>query len=268
MAVTRARALGDYLRARRYLVSPSAQGIVPEPGRKVAGLRRSEVAQLAGVSEQYYLRLEQGRDQRPSDQVLTALGRALQLDEYALDYMFRVACATDEPLGEETAPYESMNELLKHWRHSAAYIIDGNHDIVASNALAGLIGNGMLTVGGNSIVTYFSQRVQRITVEWDEAVVNMVAAFRYHSDPLSPRLQEIVAELTRVSPTFAELWPRHDAWPVESGQTQVHLEAFGSFDVQFQTLVIPGRPRHVLTLVFVLPETPAAAAFAYLAARD
>jgi transcriptional regulator with XRE-family HTH domain len=72
--------VGDYLRARRALVQPEDVGIPREPGRRVEGLRREEVARLAGISPEYYLRLEQGRDHQPSDQVVQALARALQLE--------------------------------------------------------------------------------------------------------------------------------------------------------------------------------------------
>ncbi|ARJ05249.1 transcriptional regulator [Cnuibacter physcomitrellae] len=267
MPVTRAKALGDYLRARRHLVSPVTVGIPVEPGRKVAGLRRSEVATLAGVSEQYYLRLEQGHDQRPSEQVLLALGRALQLDEYALDYLFRVAYAAEGTPAVDPLAEESITELLEHWSHSAVIVSDGNHDIVAVNRLAQQLGQGMLEVGDNSVVAYFSDEVREVTVDWEHGAANTAASLRFHSDPLSPRLQEIVDQLTASSPTFARLWPRHDAWPVADGRTQMHVEEFGTFDVEFTTLVVPGRPRHVLTIMFPPADSPAAAVFAYLAAR-
>src|SRR6187402_1407459 len=82
--------LGQYLRARRALVLPSQVGLADERQRRVEGLRRQEVAQLAGISPEYYLRLEQGGGGRPSPQVLSALGRALRLDRYASEYLLRL----------------------------------------------------------------------------------------------------------------------------------------------------------------------------------
>lgn len=265
--VTQASVLGDYLRARRGLVSPESVGIVPELGRRVAGLRRSEVAALAGVSENYYLRLEQGRDQRPSEQVLGALCRALQLDHFASEYLFRIAytnlSSTQPPSGED----ESLIALLAHWRHTAAYITDGNHDIVASNVLAQRVGGGFLDVGQNNVVAYFSDHTQDIADHWDESAAHMAAALRFHSNPLSPRLQEIVEELSSSSPVFAKLWPRHDAWPLADGVARHSFDGFGLIDLHYQNLAIPGQPGHVLTTIFAEQNTPGAAVLAYLAAQ-
>src|ERR1700756_681739 len=84
-------ALGRYLRVRRALVRPDAAGVPGQGNRRVPGLRREEVAFLAGVSSDYYVRLEQGRDRHPSDEVLLAIARALQLDEDATAYLLRLA---------------------------------------------------------------------------------------------------------------------------------------------------------------------------------
>lgn len=264
--ITRASVLGDYLRARRGLVSPESIGLAADPGRKVPGLRRSEVALAAGVSENYYLRLEQGRDQRPSEQVLLALARALQLDHYAIEYMFRVAYG-EYPPAPASEPDESLVALLEHWRHTAAYITDGNHDIVAANDMALRIGRGFLDVGQNNVVSYFSDHMRTIAKDWETSAAHMTASLRYHSDPLSPRLQQIVGELSAASPTFARLWARHDAWPQADGVTQAMFDGFGVVDLQYQNLEVPGRPGHVLRTTFAPPNTPGAAVLAYLAAQ-
>jgi transcriptional regulator with XRE-family HTH domain len=266
--VTRASALGEYLRARRGLILPESIGIDPASRRKVTGLRRSEVAEAAGVSENYYLRLEQGRDQRPSEQVLGALGRALQLDRFAIEYMFRIAYGEHPPSTPAAGADESLAALLDHWQHTAAYITDDNHDIVASNALARSIGRGFLDVGHNSVVGFFSDHTREIAVDWEASAAQMTAALRFHSDPLSARLRELVEELTALSPTFARLWPRHDAWPLADGVTQATFTGFGVVDLHYQNLEIPGRPGHVLTTIFAEPNTPGVAVLAYLAAQQ
>lgn len=265
--ITRATVLGDYLRARRGLIAPEAVGIPSEPGRRVTGLRRSEVAALAGVSENYYLRLEQGRDQRPSEQVLGALARALQLDAFATEYLFRIAYSELSAEDVPSPPDESLLELLTHWRHNAAFVTDGNHDIVASNDLAGKVGRGFLDVGQNNVVAYFSRHTQEVAIDWEESAVHLVAALRFHSDPLSPRLRQIVDELSATSPLFASLWPRHDAWPLADGVARHAVEGFGLVDLHYQNLAIPGRPGHVLTTIFAEPNTPGVAVLAYLAAQ-
>ena len=94
MVATSANALGDYLRARREQLRPDDVGLVPGTRRRVPGLRREEVATLAGISSAYYLRLEQGRDTRPSGQVVEALAQALRLDRKATEYLRRLATST------------------------------------------------------------------------------------------------------------------------------------------------------------------------------
>ena len=91
---TSANALGDYLRTRREQLRPDDVGLVPGTRRRVPGLRREEVATLAGISSAYYLRLEQGRDAHPSGQVVEALAQALRLDRKATEYLHRVASPT------------------------------------------------------------------------------------------------------------------------------------------------------------------------------
>src|ERR1700759_5113391 len=93
MAV-KAKALGDYLRARREQVQPEDVGLVAGSRRRVAGLRREELALLAGISSDYYLRLEQGRDKNPSAQVLDALAQALRLDVKGTEYLHQLASPT------------------------------------------------------------------------------------------------------------------------------------------------------------------------------
>ena len=94
MVATNASALGDYLQARREQLRPDDVGLVPGARRRVPGLRREEVATLAGISSAYYLRLEQGRDTRPSGQVVEALAQALRLDRKATEYLRRLATST------------------------------------------------------------------------------------------------------------------------------------------------------------------------------
>ena len=94
MVAAKANALGDYLRARREQLRPEDVGLVAGTRRRVAGLRREELALLAGISSDYYLRLEQGRDKRPSRQVLDAIARALQLDVKATEYLHQLATPT------------------------------------------------------------------------------------------------------------------------------------------------------------------------------
>lgn len=225
---------------------------------------------LAGVSEDYYLRLEQGRDQRPSEEVLRSLGRALRLDEYALEYLFRLAYDV-ELFQEHPAPslsHQAKLDLLAHFTDTGAYVTDGNRDIVASNTLARRIGEGFLDAGGNDLIAFFDDHTRAIAPGWEAGAAVMIAALRFNSDPNSPRLHEIVEELSARSPLFARLWPRQDARPLANGVARALIDGFGEVDLYYQHLAISDWPGHLLTTIFGQPGTRGPAILAYLAAKD
>src|ERR1700754_4184418 len=133
--------LGEYLRARRELVTPERAGLPAFGPRRVPGLRREEVAMLAGISSDYYLRLEQGRDRNPSVQVLEALADVLRLDSDATAYL--IGLAQERPRAEsrprrrpvtEQAP-SSIVELIEGWPNNPAYVQNKYTDVLAVNAL-------------------------------------------------------------------------------------------------------------------------------------
>jgi transcriptional regulator with XRE-family HTH domain len=270
--------LGQYLRARRALVLPEDVGLAREPGRRVSGLRRDEVARLAGISADYYHRLEQGRDRHPSEEVLFALARALQLDEFALDYARRLAEA-GPPAGQRLPPTRATEDrqdvaeadqdlvvLVENWARNPSFVVDGNQDVVASNKLARLISHGALSVGQNLVLNFFSEPARSTAPDWEESAAAALAALRYYSDPSSPRLQQLVTELGERSENFAEVWARHDARPLRGGRMRYELQNFGAIDFAYQSLIIPGRRGYVLTTLYAEQDGPGSAALAYLGA--
>jgi len=261
--------LGHYLRARRGLVQPEDVGVAREPNRRVSGLRREEVAVLAGISPDYYLRLEQGHDHQPSAQVLRALGRALALDDDAVVYLNRLA-RPDPARGRRRATDitldQSIATLLAQWSHTPAHIIDRNQDIVMSNPLAIALGGEFLDAGGNVILKVFEPELREVSPDWQRLAADSVAALRFHSDPDDPRLQEIVGDLSVRFGEFRELWGRHDARPFTSGRANVRIDGVGLVELCFQNLAVPGDTGHSLTTFFAEPGTPGTAAIAYLAA--
>ena len=138
-AAADANALGRYLRVRRALARPDAAGVPGQGNRRVPGLRREEVAFLAGVSSDYYVRLEQGRDRHPSDQVLLAIARALQLDEDATAYLLQLA-KPPSPRSKRTRRPQKASDgirtLISSWPLTPAYVHGTYMDILAANALA------------------------------------------------------------------------------------------------------------------------------------
>jgi len=254
-------ALGEYLRARRDLISPESVGIVREPGRRVDGLRRDEVAERAGISKEYYLRLEQGTGHQPSDQVLFALGRALLLDSAALDYLLRLASRTSSAAvvaqlgGWESARLDpAVAALLNQWSTIPAIVIDRNHDVVESNRLAQLFGAGQLDRGRNLVLNVFENRA--VYENWEDVAAEALATLRFHGDPDDPRFRSIVAALAD-DPDFRRLWSRHDVRPLLHGEIRSQHRGRDGVNFQFQNLTIPGGGGFVMTLIFAEPGTPA-----------
>ena len=132
-------ALGEFLRSRRAAVTPRDAGLAVRAGeqRRVAGLRREEVALLAGVSHDYYTRLEQGRERGPSAQVLDALAAALRLDDDARAHLFTLAGATPAgPAAQTDRVAPALIELMSAWPDNPALIYNPAYDVLAANAIA------------------------------------------------------------------------------------------------------------------------------------
>ena len=212
MAV-RANALGDYLRARREQVQPEDVGLVAGARRRVAGLRREELALLAGISSDYYLRLEQGRDKNPSPQVLDALARALRLDIKATEYLHQLASPTGgrhDASGAEVAA-DGTEKLIEQFA-MPAIVVSRCLDVLAANALARALSPGFAP--GQNFLRWrlFEPAARDFFVDWDEATDVAVSGLREAagSDPEDPRLRTLIDELSAASLRFRELWARAD----------------------------------------------------------
>jgi transcriptional regulator with XRE-family HTH domain len=184
--------LGDYLRARRELVSPEQAGIPSIGRRRVAGLRREEVAMLAGISADYYLRLEQGRDRNPSVQVLESIARVLQLDEDTTAYL--LGLAAEKPRRARRRPRkESVPASIGALVASLALpaFVEGRYfDVLAANPLATAL-SPRLTPGANRLRDLFLDPEEKALYEpyWNEATSAQIAAYRqsFGTDTDEPR---------------------------------------------------------------------------------
>jgi len=275
--------LGVYLRARRDALSPEDAGLPVDEKRRVRGLRRQEVAKLAGISAEYYLRLEQGRDRQPSGQVLTALARALQLDEDATEYLFRLAgqaapalpsralrvgqsFTVAQPGGDLT---ERVTRVLQQWASNPAYVVDRNQDILGVNDLGRELMPFMNRPRANLVEDVVLGALQATGPErdyWDRAATNHIRALRYWADPNDPRLQLLVASLSSRSALFRQVWNSHEARPLRSGIVAVEVQPFGMLNFRWQTFEVPGRTEF-LTMLGDPGEPPSAAALDYLRAK-
>ncbi|MFI9489656.1 helix-turn-helix domain-containing protein [Promicromonospora sp. NPDC052451] len=261
--------LGDYLRARRAVVSPEEAGVTSHTRRRVPGLRRDEVARAAGISQEYYLRLEQGRDRTPSDQVLRALGRALMLDEAAITYMLLLANAepVDLPAQEAAVSMDNLAAILNAWPNTPAYIIDSRHTVVLSNAMARAVVPHALEPGVNIAEAVFTLPEVRALPTWDQLASRTVRRLRYYGHPFDPRLHELAARLSEQDPVFRTLWERQDVDPYYDGDVRPQVKGYGQIVLRHQTLVVPGTPGYLLCVYHAEPGTPSAEAIVHLAAR-
>lgn len=265
--VSQDNALGEYLRARRELVRPEDVGLPVNGVRRVAGLRREEVAMLAGISSDYYLRLEQGRDRNPSVQVLEALGRVLQLDEAATDYMLRVAAPRPKKRRrprKETVP-PSIRQLLDVIRLPA--FVEGRYlDVLAANHLATAL-SPSLRVGQNRLMSMFLDPAERaFYVDWEKAIVTFAASFRQMvgADTDDPRFVEMVGELSLSSDRFRRLWARQDIYPRIEIPTRMHHPQVGDMTLSREKLAIDGVIGQRLVIYHAKPGTDNAEKLALL----
>lgn len=262
--------LAEFLRARRELLQPEEVGLPRDDVRRVPGLRREELAALAGISVDYYLRLEQGRDHQPSEQVLSALGRALQLDDDTNAYLHRIVQLSAGYRGREATREvpTGVLRLLEQWGHTPAYVTDSNLDIVAANDLARRLAPGGFDPGVNLLFSVFGYSGEVADDDvWMTTARRLVAALRYQSDPTDPRLQEILGRLSVEHRLFRQMWATHDAKPQSSGTILNYMGPFGWVELNWQTLDIPGEAGLSLTTLFADPGTPGAAAISALASE-
>jgi transcriptional regulator with XRE-family HTH domain len=241
---TASHPLGDYLRARRELVTPEHAGIPATGVRRVPGLRREEVAMLAGISADYYLRLEQGRDRHPSAQVLESLARVLQLDDDATAYL--LGLATDKPRRARRSPRKEtvpagIRKLVTTLPLPA--FVEGRYfDVLAANTLATAL-SPRLAVGANRLRDVFLDPGERaLYPNWEEATESLVAGFRESvgTDTDDARFIELVGELSLVSPRFRELWARHDVRTRHGVPMRIDHPLIGELGLNREKLAIGG----------------------------
>ncbi|WP_081655347.1 helix-turn-helix transcriptional regulator [Amycolatopsis orientalis] len=258
--------LGDFLRARRERVSPSDVGLPVNGRRRVRGLRREELALLAGISSDYYIRLEQGRDQNPSAQVLDALARALGLDEPARQHLHQLAAPAQPAKAEPHVP-ASIVELISTWATNPAYVQDRLTNVLAANPVAAAVSPNY-AAGRNLLRAIFLDPAEReLRRDWDQMAADGVAGLRAALGPdlADPSATELVAELTARSDRFRELWAQHDVKPRTGHVVRFRHPAVGNLDLHSDKLDIPGPAGLQLVVFHATPASPDAEALASLA---
>ncbi len=261
--------LGEFLRARRELVTPEQVGITDLGGRRVAGLRREEVAVFAGISVEYYLRLERGIDRNPSVQVLESIARVLQLKDDQVSYLLSLAGddhrQTRRQVRRETVP-DSTLTLLSTLPYPA--FVEGRYfDVLAANPLAAAL-SPRLSVGSNQLLDVFLDPAeQSLHLDLDAIRTCYVAGLRQLLGPDSSdqRLIELVGRLSVASPSFRDLWHRHDVGVQRSASVPFDHPQVGEMTLEREPLAISGTDRMTLVIFHAQSGSAAAEKLALLA---
>ncbi|GAA3507473.1 helix-turn-helix transcriptional regulator [Streptomyces showdoensis] len=252
--------LAGFLRTRRSRVDPASVGIPTDSRRRVAGLRREEVAHLSGVSVDYYVRLEQGRATQPSDQVLDALSRVLGLDETERGHLDRLA---RQPRRRAKAPGERIRpELLRVLdlvADAPALIMNHRLDALAGNRLAGLL-FGRPMPGLNIARHIFLEEAERgLYAEWDTCTLDVVGHLRLAAGtyPEDPRLASLIGELAMGSERFRRLWARADVRARTHGRKAYRHPLVGLLELHQENFALPDVAGTELLVLSAAPGTPA-----------
>jgi transcriptional regulator with XRE-family HTH domain len=265
--VARSNTLGAYLRARRELVDPADVGLQVTGVRRTPGLRREEVATLAGISADYYLRLEQGRDRNPSPQVLEALARVFGLDATATQYLLGLSSA------RPAAPRRPRREVVPAGTRQLLDVIglpalveSRTFDVLAANRLATAL-SPSLRPGTNRLRSVFLDEAERdLYPDWEQMIGGLVAAFRASlgSDVEDPRIAQLVGELSLASEPFRRLWARHDVKAPAGGATRLLHPQVGPLELRREKLTIGGTGGQLLVVYHAEPGSESARSLALL----
>lgn len=253
--------LGDYLKARRQLVTPEEAGIPRGPRRRVPGLRREELALLAGISPDYYLRLEQGRDRNPSPQVLDAIATVLRLDRDSVAYLHDLARSA-VALGPLTRSQPTWREAVAPGLADLlddievpAFIQGRFMDVLASNALARAL-SPQYRAGVNLLRAVFLDPADReLHQDWDRATAEAVSGLRAlaGADVDDPRLRSLVEELSAASDRFRALWARQDVRNKVGGISRMKHPVVGDLRLRHEKFAVTGATGQIMVMYHAQP---------------
>jgi transcriptional regulator with XRE-family HTH domain len=259
---------GEFLRARRERLRPEDVGLPRGARRRVVGLRREEVAALAGISADYYVRLEQGRERNPSAQVLDALAVALRLDDDGRLHLFRLAGLAPRP--RSTAVSEKVDpnllQLMEAWPNNPALVYNRAYDVLASNRIADVLFEGFAYSRNLMTLMFLDPTARRFYADWREVAANSVAGFRlgHGAAPDDPRVRAVLTELLEQSEDFRELWSRHDARG-KSLETKRFLHPqVGELSLRMQAFDVRSAPGQELVVYHAEPASRSAEALTLL----
>ena len=267
----------DFLGSRRAKLTPAQAGL-PAYGnrRRVSGLRREEVALLAGVSVDYYTKLERGHLNGVSDSVLDAIAGALQLDEAERAHLFDLAQATHasrqarrRPARHQVRP--QIQQILDAIADAPAYVRNGRRDVLAANRLGRALYSELYANPARPVnvarFVFLDPRARDFFLNWEVAANDMVAALRAEAgkNPYDRGLSDLVGELTTRSEEFASRWAAHNVRFHRSGRKDIHHPVAGDLHLTFESLDLPADPGLSLIVYGAEPGSPSQDALRLLA---
>jgi len=273
--------LREFLISRRAKVTPEQAGLPTYGGhRRVPGLRREEVSLLAGVSVEYYTRLERGNAQGVSESVLENLARALQLDDAERAHLFdltRRTTATPARRRPAQRVRPGLQQLLDAMSDVPAFVQNGRLDVLATNALGramycdlfddDVVRGAAGRPPNHARYTFLDPRSAEFYPNWDLAARTGVALLRAEAGrrPDDRVLTELIGELTTRSDRFSALWAAHDVRRHTSGTKQFHHRVVGDLTLDYETLELPGDDGLALTSYTAAPDSTSQQALRILA---
>ncbi|MEO3871157.1 helix-turn-helix transcriptional regulator [Nonomuraea sp. B12E4] len=249
--------LGEFLRARREATSPTQAGLLDVGHRRTPGLRREEVAMLAHVSTDYYIRLEQGRERHPSERVLESLAQVLDLSPEAAAHMYRLAHPMLHPRRayarrERISP--DLLRLIEGWPDTPALLCDRLMNVLAVNSMADALYDGLQHRDNLLRMIFLDPAARQFYPDWERSARSKVANLRaaMGADLDDPRLTELVGELSVKSPDFRRLWARHDVSSKAREVKRMRHPAVGDLSMTVETFSVNSSPG--LQLITLLPQ--------------
>jgi transcriptional regulator with XRE-family HTH domain len=263
----------EFLMSRRAKLTPERAGLPSGANRRVAGLRRTEVATLAGVSVEYYAKLERGAIAGASASVLEAIARALQLDDTERTHLFDLARAADgipaSGRPRRRAPKSATNRPSLQWALDAitggiAFVRDQHQDLLATNQLGRAFYSPLIGDGGRTPnlarFQFLDPASRDFYPDWDRFAEMCVAIMRTEAgrDPHDTGLQDLVGELSLRSDTFRTLWGTHDVRTHGSGTKRFNHPVVGELVLAYEGFAMAADPGLVLTIYMAEPGSPSA----------
>ncbi|MGW2841505.1 helix-turn-helix transcriptional regulator [Streptomyces sp. NPDC001493] len=270
--------LGEFLRSCRARLDPAAVGMPRTARRRVPGLRREELAQLAGVSVDYYTRLEQGRSRTASPQILESLATALRLDHTEHAHLFDLANRrpaqprrSTPSSAERVSP--AVHQLLTTLdaAYCPAFVLGRRTDVVASNSLSRALIADFDAMPANernqSRFLFLDPAARDLYADWEAVAADTAAMLRMDAGrhPEDPKLGELVGELAVRSEHFSSYWAERRVHERTEGTKSYHHPVVGDLTVTYQALALPGDSDQTLFIYSTEPGSSSETALRLLA---